>query len=113
MAIAITALQSLSDISDLSLYSSASYTPTANRLLIAYIGTVKASALADPNTIQILTLSSVGYTNCVAADIGKMVTDDGGNTGNLLDFNNTTRTWYINYGSTIADGSVMAITTRS
>ena len=40
-----------------------------------------------------------------------MVTDDGGNTGALLAFNNTTRKWWVRWNATIATGSVMAIVT--
>jgi len=62
------------------------------------------------NVIQIVTLQASGYTNAVAGDIGKMVTDDGGNTGNLLDYDNTNRKWWVRWNTTIASGSVMAIT---
>lgn len=62
------------------------------------------------NVIQILTLASGGYTNAVAGDIGKMVTDDAANTGNLLAYNNTSRKWWIRWNTTIANSSVMAIT---
>lgn len=49
--------------------------------------------------------------NAIAGDIGKMVTDDAGNTGNLLDYDNTNRKWWVRWASTVATGSVMAITT--
>ncbi|OGK29878.1 hypothetical protein A3I56_01760 [Candidatus Roizmanbacteria bacterium RIFCSPLOWO2_02_FULL_43_10] len=61
------------------------------------------------NEIQILTLQSSGYVNAVASDIGKIVTDDGGNTGALLDYNNTTRKWWIRWNATIANTSVIAV----
>jgi hypothetical protein len=60
--------------------------------------------------IQILTLSSSGYTNAVATDIGKVVKDDGADTGPLLDYDNTNRKWWIRSSSTIASGSTMTIT---
>ena len=59
--------------------------------------------------IQVLKLLASGYVNCVASDIGKMVTDDGGNTGNLLGYLNTIRKWWIRWTTTIADASVMLI----
>lgn len=62
------------------------------------------------NVIQIVTLQSGGYVNAVAGDIGKMVTDDGGNTGNLLDYDNTKRKWWVRWTSTIETGSAMLIT---
>ena len=65
------------------------------------------------NVIQVVTLAAAGYANCVAGDIGDMVTDDGGNTGNLLAYNNTTRKWWIRWASTIANGSTMDIPTGS
>lgn len=61
------------------------------------------------NEIQILTLSSSGYTNAVATDIGRTVRDDGVDTGPLLAYNNTTRKWWIRYGSTIAANSAITI----
>lgn len=62
------------------------------------------------NIIQIVTLQSGGYTSAVSGDIGKMVTDDAGDTGNLLDYDNTNRKWWVRWASTVATGSVMAIT---
>uniref|UniRef100_A0A7C4R2U6 Uncharacterized protein n=1 Tax=candidate division CPR3 bacterium TaxID=2268181 RepID=A0A7C4R2U6_UNCC3 len=62
------------------------------------------------NEIQILTLQSSGYTNAVSEDIGKTVKDDGADTGPLLAYNNTLRKWWVRYGSTIASGSAMTIT---
>lgn len=63
------------------------------------------------NAIQVITLQSSGYTNAIAGDIGKTVTDDAGNTGPLLAYNNTTRKWWVRWNATIATGSVMAIVT--
>lgn len=62
------------------------------------------------NVIQIVTLQSGGYVSAIAGDIGKMVVDDGGNTGNLLDYDNTNRRWWVRWNSTIATGSAMTIT---
>ena len=42
-----------------------------------------------------LVLKAAGYTPCIITDIGKMVIDDGGNTGALLAYNNTARTWRV------------------
>ena len=75
---------------------------------------LKAGALkTDGYTgiIHVLTLSSSGYVNAVSGDIGKIVTDDGGNTGALLAFNNSTFKWWIRWNATITTGSVMAIAT--
>lgn len=63
------------------------------------------------NAIQVVTLVSSGYVNAIPGDIGKTVTDDAGNTGPLLAYNNTTRKWWVRWNASIADGSVMAITT--
>ena len=59
--------------------------------------------------IQVLKLLASGYVDCVAGDIGKMVTDDDGNTGNLLGYLNTLRKWWIRWATTIANASVMLI----
>ena len=59
--------------------------------------------------IQIITHQSGGYTNALNSDIGKMVNDDGADTGNLLHFNNTTRKWWVRWGTTIASGSVITL----
>lgn len=59
--------------------------------------------------IQIVPFGAT-YTSAVAADIGKMVTDDAANTGNLLDYDNTNKKWWVRWGTAIASGSVMAIT---
>ena len=72
-------------------------------------GAIKTSGYL--NKIQLVTLIASGYTDCVAADIGKMVTDDGGNTGNLLAYNNTIRKWWVRWATTIAANSVMDIPT--
>lgn len=61
------------------------------------------------NEIQIVPFGAT-YTSCVASDIGKMVTDDAANTGNLLDYDNTAKKWWVRWGTQIASGSVMAIT---
>jgi len=63
------------------------------------------------NEIQVLVLDN--YTSCVAGDIGKTVTDDTVDIGELLSYDNTAQKWWIRTGSgtAIADNSVMAITT--
>ena len=45
--------------------------------------------------IILVTMEAAGYTNCVAGDIGKVVTDDGTAMGILCYYNNTTRVWTI------------------
>ncbi len=114
MSITITALNSLSDTSNNGTptpYATTSHTPTANRLLIAYIATFVAATPIDPKAIRIVVMSSSGYTNVVAGDLGKTVNDDGAGVGILLDYNNTTRTWYINSTAAVVNGSAMTIVT--
>ena len=60
--------------------------------------------------IGLVTLQESGYTNCIASDITKQVTDDTAEIGALLAFNNTTRKWWVRTTSTVANGSAMAIT---
>lgn len=46
--------------------------------------------------IRILKMSSTGYTNCVSGDIGDAVTGAvTGDTGVLVDYDNTTRQWWV------------------
>jgi hypothetical protein len=70
-------------------------------------GAIKTSGYLDQ--IQVLTLSPTGYQNCLYGDIGKMVTDDGANTGNLLAFDNAKRKWWIRWTSAILSASAMRI----
>ncbi|MHA1882011.1 MAG: hypothetical protein ACTSUO_03085, partial [Candidatus Thorarchaeota archaeon] len=47
-------------------------------------------------TNRLLKLSSSGYTNCVSGDIGKTVVGStSGDSGTLLDYNNTLRLWWV------------------
>lgn len=58
-----------------------------------------------------VTLQESGYVNCVASDISKTVTDDGGGLGALVNYNNTTRIWTVTTSAAaVANGSTMAIT---
>jgi len=59
--------------------------------------------------IQLITFQSGGYTSAINSDIGKMVNDDGGDTGNLLHFNNTTRKWWVRWATTIVSRSAMTL----
>jgi len=61
--------------------------------------------------VRWFTLSSAGYINCVASDVGKQVTDDGVQIGQLLSYDNGTNTWYVESATQIVSGSVMAIPT--
>ena len=58
--------------------------------------------------IQLITFGGT-YTSAIASDIGKMVNDDGSDTGNLLHYNNTTKKWWVRWGTTIASGSVITL----
>ena len=70
-------------------------------------GAIKTSGYL--NKIQVVTHQSAGYTNCAASDVGKMVTDDGANTGNLLAYNDTIRKWWVRWATQIASASVCRI----
>lgn len=58
---------------------------------------------------QTCTLIAAGYVSCVAADIGKMVQDDGVDAGLLAAYDNTTRVWRITSSATIAASSAMTV----
>ncbi|HAV15347.1 MAG TPA: hypothetical protein DCX25_03380 [Candidatus Pacebacteria bacterium] len=49
------------------------------------------------------------YTPAINSDIGKMVNDDTVDSGNLLHFNNTTKKWWVRWGTQIASGSAMTL----
>ncbi len=78
-----------------------------NSVKFLYGGALQTSGY--DSTIQIITFGAT-YTSAINSDIGKLVIDDGGNTGNLLHFNNTTKKWWIRWATTIASASVMTIT---
>lgn len=63
------------------------------------------------NEIHLVTFGGT-YTDAVAGDIGKTVTDDGGDFGTLIHYDNTLKKWWVRTGSATvaASGSTMAIT---
>jgi hypothetical protein len=62
--------------------------------------------------IEAVTMQAGGYVDCVAGDVGKVVTDDVTPIGVLYSYNNTTRVWSVRTydGAVVANGSVVAIT---
>lgn len=60
------------------------------------------------SAIQIITFGGT-YTSAINSDIGKTVLDDAANTGALLHYNNTTKKWWVRFGTTIASGSVITL----
>ncbi len=77
---------------------------------LAYGQTLKVFGLVLTTEIQVVALAAAGYVNCVAADIGKMVVDDGANTGVLSSYDNVLRQWRIAWLTPVLLGSVMTIT---
>lgn len=66
--------------------------------------------------VLVVNLASAGYAVCVGSDIGKNVTDDASDVGELLAYDNTLRKWWIrdtNSHGAIATGSTMDIPTGS
>lgn len=63
------------------------------------------------NAIKVFTFGSSGYTNAIDSDRGKVVTASGGNTGRLLDFDNTARKWWVR--TTTSWGNSLAVTITS
>jgi hypothetical protein len=76
-----------------------------------YLKTGAIQTSGQNNIIQVITLIASGYTSAVAGDIGKSVTDDAIARGNLLDYDNTARKWWVRSATSIGASSVMAITT--
>lgn len=62
--------------------------------------------------LSLISNLAAGYTDCVAGDLGKVVTDDAAAIGTLYAYNNTTRVWTVKLylPHETAAGSVMAIT---
>lgn len=75
-----------------------------------YGQTLKVASLVFTTEVQVVVLAALGYVNCVLADIGKMVVDDGGNTAVLSAYDNASRQWQIGWPTPVAAGSVMTIT---
>lgn len=71
-------------------------------------GAIQTSGYLDD--IHVLVLDGT-YAGPDEANIGDQVTDDGGDVGPLVDFDNVAQKWYIRIGSStvIADDSVMSI----
>ncbi|MFA7301583.1 MAG: hypothetical protein WC069_04690 [Candidatus Shapirobacteria bacterium] len=62
--------------------------------------------------IYLLTFDSVGYTSAVAGDIGKTAHNAGStHTGILVDYNNTTRTWWVKKVLSTITAEALTITT--
>lgn len=79
-------------------------------LRLAYNQYLKLFELAITPEIQTIALAAAGYVNCVPADIGKMVVDDGANTAVLVTYDNALRIWRINWLAPVLPGSVITIT---
>jgi len=73
------------------------------------IRTTGLDAATYTNGVYRMTHQAGGYTNCVAGDIGKTVTD-GTRNGVLLAYNNTTREWYVRRGTGTAWTGACTIT---
>ncbi len=71
-------------------------------------GAIETNGYTDE--IHVLTLDGT-YTNFVAGDIGKQVTDDAADVGELLDYDNTAQKIWVRIGSStvIADNSAVAV----
>lgn len=76
------------------------------------ITSIGHDAASFTDGIYILSFGSSGYTSAIAGDIGKTVVSSSGSTGILLDYNNTTREWYVREltGSTWANTNTITIT---
>lgn len=59
------------------------------------------------NVVRLLSFNAAGYTAAVPGDIGRTVTASGGNTGVLLDYDNTSRKWWVR--SLTSWGNSMAV----
>lgn len=94
--------------------------PDGTRVVVVEAGAAGAFATNENNVMQYtkktITLVQValGYVNCVPTDIGKPVVATGsGDTGNLVSYNNSTRTWVVDPDTpadVFAPADVLAIT---
>lgn len=73
------------------------------------IQTVGWDAATYTNGVYVLTMQAGGYTNAVAGDIGKTVTD-GTRSGVLLAYDNTLRKWWVRRGTGTAWSGSCTIT---
>lgn len=86
-------------------------------LSVTLFGTIMDSnngASTDSTVIRYagytLTLQAGGYANCVAADLGRVVTRNAVSIGTLAHYDNDSREWVINATDTIPSGGTLAIT---
>ncbi len=56
-----------------------------------------------------LFLLAAGYVDCISTDIGKQVSDDGGNIGLLIEYDNVRRWWLVDSDHTILNGETMTV----
>lgn len=75
-----------------------------------YLKTGAIQTSGQENEIQVVPFGAT-YTSAISTDIGLMVRDDGSTTGNLLDYDNTNKKWWVRWASTIASGSTVQVTT--
>lgn len=73
-------------------------------------GTCDVDIFSESIETYLYALNLTDYVDCVPTDIGKMVTDDGDDTGNLIAYNNTSKKWWFESETPIVATSVMAIT---
>jgi len=80
------------------------------RELLQYMKTGAIETTGYEDEVHTLTLDG-SYTNFIDADIGKQVTDDAADVGELLDYDNTAQMIWVRIGSStvIGDGSAVAI----
>lgn len=78
---------------------------------IPYLDSGSIATNGYTNEIHLITFGGT-YTNAVAGDIGKTVTDDSVDFGTLIHYDNTAKKWWVRTGSATiaASGSTMAIT---
>jgi len=95
-------------------------TPTSYKMIngwyieeevIRHLSSGAIATVGYTDEIHVVGFQSSGYTNAVAGDIGKMVNDDGGDFGTLVDYDNTARKWWIRTGTStvMATGSAVTI----
>jgi hypothetical protein len=83
-------------------------TPSRNCFEFLKEGAIQTNG--QDGEIQVVPFGAT-YTSAIGTDLGLLVRDDATPTGNLLDYDNTNKKWWVRWNTTIGSGSTVQVTT--